>query len=173
MTRQELDFLRESNNIEDEWDDLSLQDAILAWEFIKNKTTISPANILKVHGLLMRNRTTITNAEKAVFRNGPIWIGNHEGKPWYAVPTLIQEWCDRANETVKSANLATKDDEDIFIDLENQIQQDHIHYESVHPFFDGNGRSGRILMNWQRVMCGLPIAVIKEKDKMSYYKWFK
>ena len=42
----------------------------------------------------------------------------------------------------------------------------------VHPFIDGNGRTGRIFMNWWRVKNGLPILVIKETARQEYYKWF-
>ena len=48
----------------------------------------------------------------------------------------------------------------------------HIAYERIHPFIDGNGRTGRMFMNWQRLKAGLPILVIKEKEKQEYYKWF-
>jgi Fic family protein len=37
---------------------------------------------------------------------------------------------------------------------------------------DGNGRIGRILLNWQRRYWNLPILIIKESEKEEYYKWF-
>jgi len=52
------------------------------------------------------------------------------------------------------------------------IQLDHITFEKIHPFIDGNGRIGRIFMNWQRKKAGLPILVIKEAEKQKYYDWF-
>jgi len=48
----------------------------------------------------------------------------------------------------------------------------HINFEKIHPFIDGNGRIGRMLLNWQRVKLGLPVLVIKESEKQEYYKWF-
>jgi len=56
---------------------------------------------------------------------------------------------------------------------EKLIKRWHIQFEKIHPFEDGNGRTGRILMNIQRLKVGLPILVIYDKEKFEYYKWFK
>ncbi len=48
----------------------------------------------------------------------------------------------------------------------------HVEFERIHPFEDGNGRVGRIVMNWQRLKAGLHVLVIREVDKLEYYKWF-
>ena len=57
---------------------------------------------------------------------------------------------------------------------EETIEQDHIWFEKIHPFEDGNGRTGRILMNIQRLNAGLPLLIIHEgKEQMEYYKWFQ
>jgi len=50
---------------------------------------------------------------------------------------------------------------------------DHIHFEKIHPFVDGNGRMGRILMNWQRVKVGLQPLIIWASERQAYYAWFK
>jgi len=50
----------------------------------------------------------------------------------------------------------------------------YIEFEEIHPFEDGNGRTGRILMNLQRIKLGLSLLIIHEgKEQMEYYKWFK
>lgn len=164
MKKDELDFLRESNNIEKEWDDMSLQDAILAWQFIKNCEQLTVDCILQVHRILMEHRDTIEDDEKGVFRNGTVYIGGREGRPWFSVPYLIEEWVDKVNEALKL------DKEDAH---EHLVHVLHVQYENIHPFFDGNGRSGRIFYNWQRIKVGLPIHVIAEATKNEYYEWFR
>lgn len=46
----------------------------------------------------------------------------------------------------------------------------HIDYVSIHPFYDGNGRTSRILTNLILIACGLPVIVIKDEDKKRYYQ---
>ncbi|HBR71359.1 MAG TPA: cell filamentation protein Fic, partial [Candidatus Moranbacteria bacterium] len=40
------------------------------------------------------------------------------------------------------------------------------------PFCDGNGRIGRVLMNYQFLRLGLPMIIIRDKEKAQYYKSF-
>ena len=45
----------------------------------------------------------------------------------------------------------------------------HLKFESIHPFADGNGRTGRTLMNYYLMINGLPPTVLYEEDKKTYY----
>lgn len=49
----------------------------------------------------------------------------------------------------------------------------HIRYEEIHPYEDGNGRTGRLLMNQVLLERGIPPFVIKSEDKAFYYKCLK
>jgi len=44
----------------------------------------------------------------------------------------------------------------------------HFRFELLHPFFDGNGRTGRLLMNWQRRSAGFPVTVIQVQEPARY-----
>jgi Fic family protein len=152
---KEILFLTESNAIEDVWDADSLQQAIYAWEYLKEQKRLDPGVILKTHKILMLHQHLQPN-EKGYWRNCEVMIGGRMGKPYYVVPMLMGEWMRKAN---KSKTW-------------KEIKADHISYEFVHPFVDGNGRTGRMFMNWQRLKSGLPIMVIYEKAKQKYYQWF-
>ena len=54
----------------------------------------------------------------------------------------------------------------------DQISRFHLEFETIHPFNDGNGRVGRILINWQLARLGFPPIIIRNKGKEKYYDTF-
>jgi len=150
-----LEFLRQSNNIEGVWDDDSLMQAWKAWEYLSEAQILTPKRIMKTHEILMIHQDLDSHLI-GVFRSEPVWVGGREGEPFENIPFAISAWCETTNKSK----------------TEEEIQRDHVDYEIIHPFIDGNGRTGRLFMNWQRVKNDLPILVIKESEKRAYYDWF-
>lgn len=58
---------------------------------------------------------------------------------------------------------------DYFLD---KISRFHLEFENIHPFCDGNGRIGRVLINYQLMQLGFPPVIIRDKEKQKYYDSF-
>ncbi len=54
-----------------------------------------------------------------------------------------------------------------------RIAKFHLEFERVHPFIDGNGRIGRVLMNYHLMQIGFPPIIVRDKEKAAYSSSFK
>lgn len=151
------EFLRESNAIEGVYDEDSLIQAWRAWEYILSVRTMSPGAILKLHKILMLHQPHLRPDERGYFRRVSVAVGGKTMMEWREAPGAVENFCIELNDPGTDWKAA------------------HIRFEQIHPFVDGNGRTGRILMNWQRVkILGEPPIVIHEgAEQREYYSWFR
>jgi len=54
----------------------------------------------------------------------------------------------------------------------DKIARFHLDFETIHPFCDGNGRMGRVIINYQLTRFGFPNIIIRDKEKQTYYQAF-
>jgi Fic family protein len=55
----------------------------------------------------------------------------------------------------------------------DRIARFHLDFEVIHPFCDGNGRVGRVIINAQLQKLGLPPLIIRNSEKQTYYRAFR
>jgi len=162
-------FLKESNAIEQVYDEISLERAMVAWEYLISESEINTDVILKTHRLLTLH--LLPTNESGAFRKCPVYIGGKEAIDYNDITNAINEWCDIVNLSIKISKR---------VEILNGVSEsDHILFEKIHPFVDGNGRVGRMLWNWERIKVGLPIKIIhadwpnRDGEQYNYYKLFK
>jgi Fic family protein len=83
--------------------------------------------------------------------------------PWTLVPARMQEWVEevcRTGERVSSGALDRP--------LPEALARLHNEFEKVHPFIDGNGRAGRLVLNLVLVRLGHPPVVIFKHQREAY-----
>jgi Fic family protein len=155
----EMQFIDHSNRIEGEYSKEAFEEAVEAWEFVVQQKEMSLSVILQTHDILMQSRP-LEDKYKGVFRDCPVYIGGKEALYHSLIVPGLREWCQDMNDN------AGPDEE--------HSKWLHVKYEEIHPFADGNGRTGRIFMNWWRLRNQLPVLVIHQgQEQMEYYKWFK
>lgn len=124
-----------------------------------------PNHKLNINLILSLHKTLLTYIDDKIagrFRSGKEWVrvGNHLGANPMFVDTLIQALINDFNQHR----------ENYFLD---NIARFHAEFETIHPFVDGNGRMGRVIINLQLMNAGLPPIIIQNKSKtISYYPLF-
>ena len=121
----------------------------------KNKSLLTIKLILSSHKTLLSN---IDDTIAGRFRRGKEWVrvGNHLGANPRFVHTLMQELVDNYNQNKIN----------YFLDA---VAHFHAEFETIHPFVDGNGRIGRVLINLQLMNAGFPPIIIQNKSKQTEY----
>lgn len=151
-----LEFLRHSNFIEEEYGLVAMADAVNAWNYAMNNLRYSESinYITGIHRQLMQ-RLNPKIAGK--IRRCDVFIGGYKAPASKHLNKLLAEWAEKHS--------SPQTDEECIAA--------HIAFEKIHPHEDGNGRTGRIIYNIQRLKAGLPIHIIHVEERMEYYKWFK
>lgn len=128
-----------------------------AWQYLlnylsKDSPKINESLILKLHSILMNS----IKGSAGFYRKHAVRIaGTYVPTANYLkVPELMKQ-------VVRDINCPHKD-------VIRHISDIHSRFEQIHPFSDGNGRIGRLIMQAMLLLSNLPPAIVKQKKKQSY-----
>ncbi|TVR29258.1 MAG: Fic family protein, partial [Nitriliruptor sp.] len=125
-----------------------------------------------VHTMAMTPVWDVSPHPDATPREGPGSFREHEIHPfpggmnpvtWPQVPVEIRAWLD----DVVALGPASAHDREA---LPERLAELHARFERIHPFLDGNGRTGRLVLNLMLVRLGYPPAIIYKADRPRYLR---
>ena len=125
-------------------------------ELVKQNEPLSERIIKQIHFLVLVGNKD----DRGVYRKVPVRImgAKHEPVQPYMIEPKMEELLKKFMEG--NEHIITK------------LARFHIEFEGIHPFIDGNGRTGRLLVNLELMKAGYPPIDIKFTDRMEYYKAF-
>ena len=125
-------------------------------DLVKEKAEITESVIKQIHSLVLADKPM----DKGVYRKIPVRImgAHHEPVQPYLIESKMHELLQDYNKDKR--NIAEK------------LAEFHIRFEGIHPFIDGNGRTGRLLINLELMKAGYPPIDIKFTDRKRYYDAF-
>ncbi len=127
-------------------------------DIVSNKMPLTEFVIKNIHSLVLMNKPE----DKGVYRRVPVRIMGAFTEP--VQPYMIEPKITEL--------LAENEKRKATMNIIERVARFHLEFESIHPFIDGNGRTGRLLMNFELMQNGYPPINVKFSDRKRYYDAF-
>lgn len=121
------------------------------------------AHVLKKTGAIYRTVFGDIDSSLGEYRKSNVSAGVRYFPNYAKVELLLQKLCTGLQK--KMNILPNNPIEKLYIAFDA-----HFELVSIHPFYDGNGRTSRLLMNYIQLYFGLPMAIVFQEDKTNYYQ---
>ena len=145
--------------LKDHLDAVGHKDAFLYIEDIAKKDVPLNESVIKsIHSLVLMNQPE----DRGVYRKIPVRIMGAFTEP--VQPYLIEPKITEL--------LAVNEERKEAMNVVERIARFHLEFEGIHPFIDGNGRTGRLIMNLDLIREGYPPINVKFTDRRKYYDAF-
>lgn len=143
------------------------------YEALKQKQPVTEELIKKIHSFVLRG-----DSEAGKYRTIQNYVGSlsrivYTPCPPAQVPEKMRVFaeemqadCNRNAEFVADGRLN-------WFDLFHNLAKHHIEFESIHPFIDGNGRAGRLLLIYEMISLGLLPVDVRYEERDRYYAAIK
>lgn len=133
-----------------------------ALDFLYNLADSKQKNTISEHLIKQLHQLVVQDSERDIagkYRNGDVIIGGTKHRPpsYIEIPHLMNKLIKWLSKNQKSHHI---------VELAAIL---HHKFVNIHPFWDGNGRTGRLLMNILILNAGYPLAIILKSDRKKYY----
>lgn len=139
-----------------------VHNAFNAYEKLSEINPYSIDDLLKIHGIMMNGLVK----EAGMLRSGQVGVYNQNGKVVHLAPPaeFVPQQLGQLFDWVKTSNANMLIKSSVF----------HYEFEFIHPFNDGNGRTGRLwqtvlLASWKPIFAWIPIESIIKDNQEDYY----
>jgi len=137
---------------------LNHKEAILYMEdIISNNEKLSKRQIKNIHNLILKG---IDDDNAGRYRKEKVVISGAEHMP--PDPIRVQEQMEKLIEWYYGEGKKLHPVE--------RAAVLHTDLVKIHPFIDGNGRTARVLLNFELMKNGYPIIIIRNEDRLKYYE---
>lgn len=143
------------------------------YQSVNKKKPINEEFIKKVHWFVLRG-----DEEAGKYRTIQNYVGSLTRIVYTpCTPELVPE---KMKEYVKKLQIDCKHNAELaeqeqfnFVELFHNLAKHHIEFENIHPFIDGNGRTGRLLLIYEMILLGLLPVDIRYEERDRYYAAIK
>lgn len=125
-------------------------------ELVREKRPLTEIVIKQIHTLVLADKKD----DRGVYRRIPVYIAGAKTTP--VQPYLIAPKMERLIADYQNGKGH----------IVSRLARLHLEFESIHPFIDGNGRTGRLIVNLELMKAGFPPIDIKFTDRKAYYNAF-
>lgn len=139
-----------------------VHNAFNAYEKLSEINPYSIDDLLKIHGIMMNDLVK----EAGMLRSGQVGVYNQDGNVVHLAPPadFVPQQLGQLFDWVKNSNANMLIKSSVF----------HYEFEFIHPFNDGNGRTGRLwqtalLASWKPIFAWIPIESIIKDNQEDYY----
>ena len=163
----DLRTLYETRNLRDAWN--WMRDQVI------KKTPVTESFILDLHRITMRDcydrvRSNDNGEEPGTYKKrhyvvGPNETGAHPDDAREEMQNLLDEIADFITEVARDDDYRNRSENKL-----SAVAYFHCRFENIHPFADGNGRVGRLLLNYLLMALDLPPLNIAFDTREQYYE---
>jgi len=133
----------------------------------RERQSLTVGLLQMINSLVMRNTGKVYNtvlgnidSQTGAFRKGNVTAGTSYFPNYDKVERLTTDLVKQLNESMKKP-LSVIEQLNLSFDA-------HFNLVSIHPFYDGNGRTSRLLMNYIQAYYNLPLAIVQSENKAEY-----